>query len=314
MFRTSLWSLAVAASLAGCRRAELPRPESTDAVAPAQAVKTEFSYARVRTFDSGLEELGGIAISSRDEVHVAGKAGIRVLDLDGRLLRKWSTPSPARCVAVDEDGAVFVGEEATVRKYDPAGKEARAWGEKGKGRGQLLLITSIAVRGGSVFVADFGNRCIHRFDTTGDFIDDLCQRDMDEGYPGLVCPSPFLDCAVSPRGRLFVTNPGMQRVEKFSASGKLLGHWGLPGTEPEQFWGCCNPSNLTVARDGRVVTAEKVWPRVKVYTSSGRMLALMGPEHFTPKAKGLDVALDSQERIYVIDPGDGRVRVFALQP
>ena len=313
MFRTSLWSLAVAASLAGCRRAELPRPESTDAVAPAQAVKTEFSYARVRTFDSGLEELGGIAISSRDEVHVAGKAGIRVLDLDGRLLRKWSTPSPARCVAVDEDGAVFVGEEATVRKYDPAGKEARAWGEKGRGRGQFRLITSIAAREGSVFVADSGNRCIHRFDTTGDFIDDLCQRDMDEGYPGLVCPSAYFDCAVDAGGRLLVTNPGMQRVETFRRDGALVGFWGQAGMAPERFCGCCNPTNIAVMRGGRIATAEKGIPRVKVYDGSGKMLAFISSKLFSPTAKGLDLAVDSQDRLYVIDPVDGKIRVFAQE-
>ena len=40
------------------------------------------------------------------------------------------------------------------------------------------------------------------------------------------------------------------------------------------------------------------------------MLAFLGPQYFTKEAAGLDVAVDSADRLLVMDPGDGKIRVF----
>ena len=109
---------------------------------------------------------------------------------------------------------------------------------------------------------------------------------------------------------IYVTNPGMTRVERYSLDGKLLGFWGEGGTQPQQFSGCCNPTAVALLGDGRVVTAEKITPRVKVYDAKGKMLAFIGPEYFTKEAAGLSLAVDSAGRLFVMDPGDGKVRVF----
>lgn len=303
--------------LAGCERRPTPQcpgagANSIPKQAPtAETVETELSYTLAKTLDSGLEDLRGIAVDKNDILYLAGKSGIKVMDLDGRLLREWATPNPAHCVAVSAAGIIYVGERAQVRTYGPEGKPLASWGQEGKGRGQFQYLTAIALSEANVFVADAGNRCVHRFDNTGDFIDDIGVRDVDANYPGLVCPSPFLDCATDSKGRLHVANPGMFRVETFRCDGVLLGFWGKGGPQPERFRGCCNPTSIALASHGRIVTAEKIWPRVKVYDAKGKMLAFIGPDAFTPNVKGLDLALDSLERIFVADAGDGKVRVFA---
>jgi hypothetical protein len=43
------------------------------------------------------------------------------------------------------------------------------------------------------------------------------------------------------------------------------------------------------------------------------MLAFIGPEHFTKEAAGLGLAIDSEGRLFVLDPGDANVRVFQQQ-
>ena len=171
-------------------------------------------------------------------------------------------------------------------------------------------VTAIAVFGTNVLVADAGNRCIHRFDLTGDFIDDIGKRNPDAKLPGLICPSPYLDLAVDRAGELHVTNPGLTRVERYSLDGKLLGFWGEGGNEPQQFSGCCNPTNIALMPDGRVATAEKITARVKIHDANGKMLAVLGPQYFTKNAAGLGLAVDSAGRLWVMDPGDGKVRVF----
>ncbi len=304
-------------TVVGCGREEpvpppsgpIPQAERSEAV----TVETELHYELVKTYPSGLTELKGIAIDGQGRIHLAGAEGIRVLDPQGELVASWRTSGPARCVALAEDGTVWVGLAAKVEAYDGSGKLVSSWGVEGSGRGELSVVTSVAVVGLNVFVADAGNRCIHRFDVTGDFIDEIGKRDRETDFVGLICPSPYLDFAVDADGVLHVTNPGRLRVERYQSDGELLGFWGKPGTRPEEFSGCCNPSNVALLGDGRVVTAEKRPPRVKVYDGQGTMLAYLGPEHFTSEAMGLDLAVDSSGRLHVIDPGDGKVRVFELR-
>jgi len=299
-----VWALAAG----GCGRSQTPAPPAApSATGPA---KTAEKYAPVATLDSGVQGLHGIALDARDNVYAAGASGVRVLAPDGKLLREWATSGPATCVALDGEGNVYVGQQTKVEVFDPQGNRLRAWGKEGRDAGELNYVTAIAVYKTNVLVADAGNRCIHRFDVTGDFIADIGKRDAAAGLPGIICPSPYLDLAVDKAGDIYVTNPGLTRVERYSLDSKLLGFWGDGGTGPEQFSGCCNPTNIALRADGGVVTAEKITARVKVYDAKGAMLAFLGPQYFTREAAGLDVAVDSADRLLVMDPGDGKIRVF----
>jgi len=293
---------------AGCGRQSTPAP-AAEAAYPAPEQTAE-QYAPVRKIDSGVEGLSGIALDSRDDIYAVGAHTVRVLAPDGSMLREWATSGPATCIALDGEGNVYVGQQRKVEVFDAEGKPLRAWGTPGREAGELDYVTAIAVYETNVLVADAGNRCIHRFDTTGDFIDDIGARDPAAGLPGLICPSPHLDLAVDAGGDILVTNPGLSRVERYGLDGRLLGHWGEAGGGPEQFSGCCNPTNLALRADGAVVTSEKAVPRVKVYDARGAMLAFLGPQFFTQEAAGLDVAVDSAGRLLVADPGDGGIRVF----
>lgn len=301
----------VLALMPGCRRDEPTKAaEKTEAPTPAAPPKTDLNYALVRTLESGLEQLNGIAIDSKDNVYLAGAGGVRVVDADGKLLSAWATSGPAKCVAVDADANVYVGLTTRIEKYGKDGKLLASWGTEGKERGQLQVVSGIAIYGANVYVADAGNRCVHRFDITGDFIDDIGKRRT--GDVGMVCPSPYLDCALDKDGILYVNNPGLCRVERYDQNGKRIGMWGDPGDKPEDFSGCCNPSNIALLPDGRVITSEKLTPRVKVYDDKGAMLAYIGPEFFSQMAEGLDVAADSKGSIFVVDPNVKKVLVFSL--
>ena len=82
----------------------------------------------------------------------------------------------------------------------------------------------------------------------------------------------------------------------------MLSHWGRFGTRrPEDFPGCCNPTNLALTPQGHVVVTEKAAPRMKVYNSSGKLLTLVGPEAFHANCKNMDVACDAQGRVYIVD-------------
>jgi hypothetical protein len=292
----------------GCGRGDTPAvPVEAAYTEPAETAE---AYVLARTIETGVEGLHGIALDAEGNLYAAGAHGVRVLGPDGAFLRGWATSGPATCVALGEGGNVYVGQQTRVEVFGPDGGPLRAWGTGGREAGELDYVTAIAVYQTNVLVADAGNRCIHRFDTTGDFIDDIGKRDPEAGLPGLICPSPYLDLAVDGAGVIDVTNPGLTRVERYSLDGRLLGSWGEGGTQPQQFSGCCNPSNIALRADGAIVTAEKITARVKVYDARGAMLAFLGPQYFTEEAAGLDVAVDPAGRLFVMDPGDGAVRVF----
>ncbi len=302
---------ALSASFAGCGKLQPPAP----AAAPASntTIKPVEEYELVRTVDVQAKKLKGIALDAEVNLYAAGADGVKLCTADGKLLREWPASGPATCIALDGDGNVYVGQQTKVEVFDREGKLLRSWGKEGRDPGELNWVTGIAVFESNVLVADAGNRCIHRFDTTGDFIADIAKRDPEAKLDGLICPSPYCGLAVDKTGVIYVTNPGLTRVERYSLDGKLLGFWGVGGAQPQQFSGCCNPTAVALFGDGRIVTAEKIIPRVKVYDANGQMRAFIGPEFFTKEAAGLSLAIDSAGRLFVMDPGDGKVRIFQVK-
>jgi len=311
-------SLLVAA-VCGCRdEAGRPAPKPD----PSAAVETPLTNRLMRTIRLGVADLKGIAADDSGRFYLAGGQGVTVFDPGWQKLRHLPTPNPATAVALDESGKVYVTEHRRVHVFSGQGELLASWGDPGRGRGQLSFVTGITVAGANLWLADAGNRVVHRFDLTGDFIDDIGGRDPQTGRLGIICPSPYLDVAASGDGTLYVGNPGKWRVEQYDLNGHLVRHWGGPGLAADRFQGCCNPTNLALTPEGNFVTAEKgEAPRVKVSDGQGRLLAVMGKEHFTahpsahPSARsaGLDIAVTGQGRILVVDPARDVVLEFELE-
>jgi len=303
--------------LAGCH----PNDTETVPIAPREVVETRITYRRVAVFDSGMDRLNGVALDSHGRIYLAGSGGVRIIDAAGQQLGTLATSEPAHCIAVAPGGDVYVALARQVVHFDVTGRIVRTWSGTGGDGTAFRVITGIAVAGADVYVADAGARRIYRFALDGDFVEEIDGRGNDPDGTGFICPSPHLDVAVDADGMLLVNNPGKRRVERYRPDGERLSYWGESGMEAAGFCGCCNPTDIAPAPGGRVVTAEKGIRRVKLYDADGRMLAYIGPEDFAElrkdldpdarKADGLDVAADADGRIYVADPGDGKLRIFA---
>jgi sugar lactone lactonase YvrE len=306
--------IAGGSGLPGCRKsAPIPPYESFMPKDADKTPKTELTCEPAGTMEPNVGTLRGIATDAEDRVYAVGSSGLRVFDATGCELKSWKVPEDAQAVAVAEDGAVYVAVTAGILKFDREGKALGGWGREGARPGELRRVTSVAALGSNVFVADARNLCIHRFDADGVFLNEIGKRSRETGFLGIIAPSPYLDFVVDKDGQVIVGNPGRLRVETYTTDGKLLGFWGEPGLQPERFCGCCNPTNLALTRGGLVVTSEKGIPRVKVYDRSGRMLAYIPPKTFPAAAAGMDLAVDSRDRIYVAEPVTGRILVFEMK-
>lgn len=275
--------------------------------------ETELQAERVKTIEVDRGELRGIAIDADDRVYVLGSAGVRVLNGEGAEVATWRVPADARAIAVADDGTVYVALTTRILTFGRDGKALGAWGVEGTGPGELGHVTSISVSGAHVLVADWKKLCIQRFTSTGRFVNLIGKRDDAKKLVGLLAPSAHLDFDVDTAGNVVVGNCGRLRVETYAMDGTLVSAWGKPGFAAERFAPCCNPSNLALMHDGNVVTAEKGLPRVKVYDRTGKLLAYIPREgNFSKEVKDMDLAVDSKNRIHVVEPIKGVVMVFRL--
>jgi len=250
------------------------------------------------------EALRGVAIGSGDRLYAAGDSTVVVYDGEGAPDRDWPTRRPGNAIAIDAAGRVWVGEMAQVEIFGPDGALADTWRDPGR----LGLVTAIGFHGDEVFLADATTRCIRRCDREGRLLGLIGDRHRKGGFH---IPNGVVDFAIDPEGVLHVANPGMHRVERWTADGEPLGHFGrFDGRDPAGFGGCCNPTNLALDPAGRVVVTEKAGPRAKVYAPQGTLLAVVADDVFDPSAKNMDLAIDSRGLIYVADTAALEIHVF----
>jgi hypothetical protein len=277
-------------------------------------------YEQVAHFRSPNPDSRHIVIGPEDRVYVAAGNSVSVLDGEGTRTNDIDLGTAARCVAVAGDGTIYAGVRDHVEVFDGKGKRLATWESLDK----HAWLTGLAVGENDVFAADAGNRVVLRYNKSGKVVGRIGEKNKERNIPGLIVPSPYLDVVLGRDGLLRVNDTGRHRVEAYTASGDLEFAWGKPSGGIEGFCGCCNPIGLALLPDGRHVTCEKGLPRVKVYSHEGAFESVVaGPESFTENAKatfvkgvedcrlgGLAAAVDSQQRIYILDLVANDVRVM----
>jgi DNA-binding beta-propeller fold protein YncE len=176
------------------------------------------------------------------------------------------------------------------------------WGGKGSGEGAFLEPRDIAVNvQGQVYVADFRNHRIQKFDPRGKFL-------LAWGGPG-TAPGQFKDptgIAVDPEGAVYVVDTWNHRVQKFSPDGEPLEHFA-----PEVF----APKGVWVGPDGKIYIVDTGNCRVVVVKADGSLALSFGSRGAGPGqfVEPVGVCLDHGGNIYVSDSGNHRVQVFSSQ-
>jgi len=271
--------------------------------------REERPASKTRAIRSELEGITSVAVGADGTVYAGGSFGVKLFDTGWQLSGGWATPKTVNALAVGRDGTVYVAYENQVEKFSKDGRSLLVWGKGGCDRDDFALLSGIAVSDADVFVADSGARMVYRFTEDGQLLNEIGRRDAGPEGKGLLVPGSCLDCAVW-GGVVYVNNPGCWRVEKYDLTGRLLGAWGKGGWKDDEFPGCCNPTNLTVLPGGEIAVAQKGVPRIKVFGQAGKLVAVLGKGVFAPESRGIDLATDSQGRIYAVDRVARCVRVF----
>jgi hypothetical protein len=275
-------------------------------------------YEQVGQFGSPNQNPRRIAIGPDDRVYIAAANSVTVLDRAGARISEIACPAVVRCVAVAGDGAIYAGVRDHVEVFDRNGKLLATWDTPGK----RTWISGLAVGEKDVFAADSGNRVVLRYEKSGKLVSRIGEKNKDRNIPGFILPSPYLDVELARDGLLRVNNTGRHRVEAYTVEGDLEFFWGKPSAAIDGFCGCCNPVGLALLPDGRYVTCEKGLPRVKIYSKDGAFECVVaGVESFPENwlkcsladctVGGLDAAVDSQQRVFILDLVKADVRIMA---
>lgn len=273
-------------------------------------------YRLVGAIPTGLAKPRAMALGPGNRLLVAGGREVRVLGAGGAVEARLALAAEPRCLAVSATGEVYVGLRDRVQVWPATALAGKPVATQPRAQwvipSRRALLTSLTLGPRQVWVGDAGSRVVWQYDRAGNLERVLGKADPDRGQPGMSIPGPYLDVVAGAAETVWVAHPGRRQVEHYNAAGELLSSFGKSAQTIEGFCGCCNPVDLARLPDGRLVTAEKGLPRVKVYRPDGtldRVVAL--PEDLSPAAAALDLAVESSGRVLVLDPPARLVRVFA---
>jgi streptogramin lyase len=245
------------------------------------------------TGDGDFLEPYGAATDAAGNVYVVDISLDRIqkFDSSGTFLAKWGSTGTTEGqfdqpygVAVDASGNIYVADTANhrVQKLDSSGTFSIMWGWgvddgtnelqqctsgcqagiDGFGTGQFLAPHDVAVdASGNVYVIDYGNQQLHKFDSSGNFITAWGGGGAGDGQfdrPHTV--------GVDTAGNVYVADTYNHRIQKFDSSGTFLTKWGLQGSGDGQF---VQPRGVAIDAAGNVYVADTNNGRVQKFGPCG---------------------------------------------
>lgn len=299
----------VAGAIAGCRQEDVAPNAADDAeLASLRRVDPKFiAYHETGNVRPEMEEPRSITAVPDGTFWLVGDNTLQSYGRDGSRRVSLSLEGAPVCVAPGPDRTLTVGMRDHVEVYRQDGRRMAVW----PSLGERAQITAIAWDKDTFWIANAADRVVLRSDYRGNILARIGEKDSAAGYSGLIIPSPHLDVAPAPGGKVYVTNPGMHRVETHTPDGKFESAWGTASSTLDAFCGCCNPTDFALLPDGRFVTAEKGIPRVKVYSAAGQFESVVaGPEAFASNVLSLDIAVAPDGRVLALDPRAKTVHIF----
>jgi hypothetical protein len=283
--------------------------------------------------DGQFNFAGAVAVDGSGNVFVDDGAMRRIQKFDntGKFLSKWGDAGSGdgqfegpEGLRADGSGNVYVVDtfNERIQKFDNTGMFllTLGWGVKdgatafeictsgceaglsGSGNGQFSKPADAALdASGNVFVADWGNLRIQKFDHTNTFLTAF-------GSPNNAQFKNPLGVAADGSGNVFVVEEHV--IEKFTNTGTFQLAWGSPGSALGQF---DFPMAVAVDGSGNVFVADFANERVQVFDNSGTLLTVWGSRGSgNGQFEGpQSIAVDGSGNVFVADLGNTRIEKFA---
>ncbi|MGB7347024.1 MAG: NHL repeat-containing protein [Pirellulaceae bacterium] len=267
-----------------------------------------------------------ITIDHNDELYIVDTTGrIQVFDVDGNLLRWWTTPETANgrptgmatksSVGPDGEPRLFVADTHYYRMlaYRPDGTlmpDEQIGGTPGHSPGEFAFVTdAVCDDDGFFYIGEYGDSDrIQKFSPEGEFITQWGGTGHGDGK--FVRPQSL----VVHNKVLYAVDAGNHRIQRFDVSvdePKLIDIWGHEGKGQGEFY---YPYDLAIASDGSVLVSEYGNQRLQRFTNDGKWIASWGGPGFDPGQlyQPWGLVIDSKDRVHILDSNNHRVQRIAL--
>lgn len=271
-----------------------------------QIDETKKCFEEIKRFTPSLETVKSISIDENDNVFLGGKQKVIQYNSNLELIKSLDVDGEVRAIFSKESKLYFsFGNHVEV--YDYGGEKLEVWSPYNS----KSVITSITVKGENAFVADAGNKILLKYNLKGKLLQEIGQRDSVSRPKGFVIPSPYFDVALGRQGEIWAVNSGLHQFEAYNEQGELFSSWKRTSMKWDGFSGCCNPSHIALLSDGSFVTSEKGLVRIKIHSANGDFKCVVAvPSEFNDNVRGIDLAVDSEDRIYAIVPDENQLRIY----
>jgi len=214
-------------------------------------------------------------------------------------------------VATDAAGNVYVADCQVnrVQKFSADGEYKTQWGTTGKGANQFECARDVAVDATGVYVVDFFNNRVVKFDTTGKEILQF------NNSPHGVFDEP-VGVAADGLGHVYVadtsaTDNANQRVQRFDTNGTWQAVIGSAGSGAGQYG---KPLGLATDTEGNVYVSDQSNNRVVKFNSAGNPAGQWGSfgsgdGQFGGLQQG--IAADANNDVWVADWENNRIEKFS---
>jgi hypothetical protein len=253
-------------------------------------------------------EFTAVAVDDQNKIYAGmkspknGTCRIAIFGHDGKLLETIPLESQVLSIATTPDGVIYAATENQISAISPVVGKRNI--KKWQFPGSKTILTSVAADDKHVFAADAGNRLVYVYDHDGKLVNTV------KGNDGFKIPSPYFDVASDGNGGFWAADTGRHRLENYTAAGRFIAMW--QAEKDNAFSGCCNPAHFQLMSKGRIVTSEKGLVRIRVFGPDGKLEGeVCSPEEFVPgSVSGHNIAVDSKDRIIVMDPDEKALRIF----
>ena len=266
----------------------------------------------IQTF-GGFGDLWGVAFNCVGEIVVSAGDSVSVLSPNGAKLRSFGTRGSgpkqfqqSRGVAVDDEGNILVADSGNhrIQKFTNDGQFLASVGTKGTGPLQFNNPIGVAFHNKKLYVADKSNHRIEVLNSDLTFSSIIKgkhgSKSGEFAFPwGVTCDSA---------GNVYVADSGNDRIQVFTASGKLLRKFGCFGKgEGELYW----PVGVAVDSRGMVFVSESQNHRISVFTTEGQFVKSFGQYGENPGQFSNPMQLAIYDNVLcVCDRDNGRVQKF----
>ncbi len=201
--------------------------------------------------------------------------------------------------------AILLFGTITYSAAETAPSYTAQWGSQGlQITGLFSFPQDLAVdSAGNVYVSDYGNRRIQKFDNDGNFLHTWGVKGSGNGQ--FQAPAGI---AIG-GDDVYVVDNDLNRVQKFDTVGKYITQWGSKGQGPGQF---LLPQGIAVDSSSDIYVVDTGNNRIQKFTSDGKFLLSWGVsglgngQFVNPRG----VAADTQGSVYVSDSGNNRIQKF----